>query len=119
MLGLKLYRLSPTEFVGEDEARALWMFPARKGGWNAKTPWVGNAADLVELARSQARGTRWPGTGSTSGPKVTPSGVRVGYVLPESTVELIDRLAGLPGVETKTAAIVQAVEMMAQAKLKK
>ena len=114
MLGLKLYRLSESEFVGEDVNGLLWHFPARKGGWNARLVYGGSTDDLLPLARTNARGTRWPGTGSTSGPKVKGSGVSTSLTLSPETVELIGKLSALPDIGAKVCAVTQAIEMLAK-----
>jgi hypothetical protein len=72
--GLRLYRSDehPDQLVGEDQHRALVVFPATPKGWARRTPYTGERSKLVEISPALARGTKWPG--ARGGRVADPSG---------------------------------------------
>lgn len=51
----------PDTWIGTDEYGALFQWPAVKGGWHQRSPYVGTKAALREIEPHKATGTSWPG----------------------------------------------------------
>jgi len=60
---LRLYRPASVAlvWVGEDEDRSLWTWPAEGGGWADRRQFAGDRASLVEAQPHNAAGSGWPG----------------------------------------------------------
>jgi hypothetical protein len=64
-MGMKLYRSAeyPGQWIGTDAEGALVRWPAERGGWQRRTPYVGPKRALEEVEPVLARGSGWPGGG--------------------------------------------------------
>lgn len=59
---LRLWLCSEAEWIGEDEARALWIFPAEADGWSQRRRCPTTRTDMMtEAPPVMALGTGWPG----------------------------------------------------------
>jgi hypothetical protein len=59
---LRLWRCSDAEWIGEDEDRTLWIWPAEADGWGERRPCPTTRTDMMtEAPPSMALGTGWPG----------------------------------------------------------
>lgn len=59
---LRLWLCAESEWIGEDDARALWIFPAEDGGWSKRRRCPSTRVDMMtEAPPALAAGTGWPG----------------------------------------------------------
>lgn len=85
----------PECWVAEDESGALVMWPARSGGWAARTPYRGHRRALREVDASNAYGTGWPGApGRGRPPRANGATKRIELRLTAAEREAWERAAG-------------------------
>jgi hypothetical protein len=69
---MKLYKSSeyPGQWIGTDAEGALVRWPAERGGWQRRTPYIGGKRQLEEVNPVLGRGSGWPGGGTGRPPRL-------------------------------------------------